>query len=367
MKRPVFAVSLLLATCVAQTGLPAAEAPSAHQRLFHSGHDGYPRYRIPSLLVTAKGTVLAICEGRKDGGGLQGNVDLVLRRSGDSGRTWSPLQRIADADDDTLGNPCAVLDTTTGSVWLAFTRSPGSFTEAQITAGESGGLTRVFVTHSEDDGLTWAEPRDLTAGTKRGGWTWYGTGPGVGIQLRDGRFVVPCYHTEGERGTVTRSHVIYSDDQGKTWQLGGSAGTGNGESQVLQRANGELYLSARTAANGPLHRSIITSPDRGASWSAKRFDETLHDPHCEASLLALSRAGKPVWLYCHPVGPDRRNLTIRTSRDEGRTWQAAVLLRPGNGQYSSMALLPDGRLGVLYDCWEESNYQLCFARLDVPW
>ena len=351
----------------------AADSTPQHQRLFHSGREGYPRYRIPSLIVTGNGTLLAICEGRKDGGGLQGNVDLVLKRSSDHGLSWSPLQVISDGENDTLGNPCAVLDRETGHVWLAFTRSPGNFTEVQITQGESRGSTRVFMTHSRDNGRTWNQPVDLTTKTKREGWTWYGTGPGVGIQLQDGRLLIPSYHTEGKRGQVTRSHTIFSDDHGKTWRLGGDAGIGNGECQSLQRKDGSLYLSARTAGGGPFQRSIVNSLDRGKSWSKKAFDESLFDAHCEASLLALSaqvaKQKSPLWLYCHPAGPTRHNLTVRISRDEGRTWPQSLLIRKADSQYSSMAALRNGSVGVFYDCWEEDNYQLNFTRIpfdDLP-
>ena len=363
-------LSLILGCCLFLLPGETTAAKPAHQRIFHSKHDGYPRFRIPSLVVTGAGTVLAICEGRADGGGLQGNVDLVCRQSTDHGKTWSAVRVIADAGKDTLGNPCAVVDRQTGHVWLAFTRSPGRFTEAQITRGESEGSTRVLVTHSEDDGRSWPEPRDITTATKKKGWTWYGTGPGGGIQLVDGRLLIPSYHCGGRKGVVTKSHSIFSDDHGKTWQLGASAGAGNGECQALQKKDGSIYLSARTSGDGPLERSIVLSSDRGASWSPKQFDKSLFDPHCEASLLALPSASKeklvqPTWLFCAPAGPKRHDLTIRVSRDEGATWQPSCLLRKGNGQYTSMALLADGRLGVFYDCWEDDNYQLYFASVDM--
>ena len=346
-----------------------ADAPQQHRRLFHSGREGYPRYRIPSLVMTGNDSLLAICEGRKDGGGLQGNVDLVLKRSSDNGETWSPLVLVVDGDDDTLGNPCSVLDRDTGLVWLAFTRSPGNFTEVQITQGESTGSTRVFLTHSRDHGKTWAKPEDLTANLKRAGWTWYGTGPGVGIQLQGGRLLIPSYHTEGEQGRITRSHVIFSDDHGKTWELGADAGIGNGECQVLQRRDGGIYLSARTAGGGPFQRSIVISSDRGTSWSKKSFDASLFDAHCEASLLAIAadvaKRKSSLWLYCHPAGPTRHNLTLRISRDEGRTWPQSVLLRKADSQYSSMAVLRDGSIALFYDCWEDKNYQLNFTRVAV--
>lgn len=354
------------------TVIPMAQAAHGaepvHQRLFHSGEEGYPRYRIPSLIVTPRGALLAICEGRVDGGGLEGNVDLVLKQSEDDGRSWSPLRKIADADDDTLGNPCVVVDQQTGVIWLAHTRSPGQESELAITRGETAQSTRVYVTHSKDDGRNWSAPVEITSAVKRPGWTWYGTGPGVGIQLQSGRLLIPCYHAEGERGETKKSHVITSDDQGKSWQLGESAGTGNGECQALQRRDGSLYLSARTAAGGPLSRSIIASRDQGKSWSAKEYDKSLHDPHCEASLLALPATDSqktPRWLYAHPAGPQRSNLTLRLSLDEGKHWTAAHLFRRGNGQYTSLALLPGQQVGCLYDCWEEDNYQLYFARIPL--
>ena len=189
----------LLAVLPFLAGASSAAEPVQHERIFHSKHDGFPRFRIPSLVVTNAGVALSICEGRVDGGGLQGNVDLVLRRSTDNGESWSPISLIANAVGDTLGNPCTVVDRVTGHVWVAFTRSPGNFTEAQITRGESEGSTRVFVTRSEDDGRSWSKPRDITTTTKKKGWTWYGTGPGVGIQLIDGRLFIPSYHCGGRR------------------------------------------------------------------------------------------------------------------------------------------------------------------------
>ncbi len=338
------------------------EAPATQQRLFHSGQEGYPRYRIPTLVATNSGDLVAICEGRKDGGGLTGNVDLVCKRSRDNGRTWSKLQRIGDFGDDTFGNQSAVVDRHTGVIWVACTCSPGEHLEAAITRGETDRSTRVFVFSSDDDGETWSRPRDITSAVKQPAWTWYGCGPGVGIQLRDGRLLFAAYHCEGNQGKTVRSHSIYSDDHGQTWHLGGNAGGGNSESQVLQRRDGSIYLSARTSG-GPHQRSLADSKDGGKTWSTKRFDESLYDAFCQASLLKLSpTAGQPRWLYCHPAGPGRRNLTVRMSRDEGRTWTGGTLrLRAGDSQYSSMARLRNGRVGVLYDCWQDNNYQLYFT------
>jgi len=333
--------------------------------LFHSGKEGYARYRIPALLAAPDGSLLAFCEGRKDGGGLNGDIDLILKRSADSGRTWGPIERIMDDGDNTLGNPCPVIDRSNGTLWLAYTRSLGSDVENEIVKGTSRERTRVLITHSKNSGRTWSKPIDLTARLRRENWAWYGTGPGIGIQLKDGRLVIPAYHSVLPSGDY-ESHLIYSDDHGKTWKLGGTVGGNSSECQVAQRRDGTLYLNARTLRRTQ-YRTIATSRDRGASWSRPQFDKALFDPPCQAALLVLPGQKRPLWLFSHPAGPKRRNLTVRVSFDEGLTWPRSRLLVAGDAQYSSLALLPDGRLGCLFESWRNDNYQILFARFEKKW
>lgn len=359
------AVFLVAAACCLAGRAASAELDS--RLLFDSGKEGYARYRIPCLIVTQKGTTLAICEGRKDGGGLAGNIDIVVKRSTDSGRIWQPLEKIADDDGHTLGNPCAVVDQPSGTIWLALTRSHGQDTEPEIVAGLSRETTRVLLTTSSDDGRTWAPLRDITSACKKDDWTWYGTGPGIGIQLTSGRLLIPCYHAEHD-SKIYRSHAIYSDDHGKTWRRGEAVGRFCGECQAVQRRDGSLLLSSRTN-KGPLLRTQSTSIDEGKTWAKAIYNEALFDPHCQASLYPVPTADgdAPLWLYTHPAGPTRHNLTVRLSRDEGRTWPVARLLRAGDSQYSCMALLPDGAIGCLYDCWVDGNYRLFFVRFTIDW
>ncbi len=342
------------------------------QALFVSNDGSFKRYRIPSLLVTKKGTLLAICEGRVDGGGLTGNIDLVLRRSLDAGLTWQPLQKIADLGDDTLGNPCPVVDRETGTIWLPFTRSPGKFNEAQIVAGQSSGPTAVWVTRSDDDGATWSEPRDISVTTRQEKWGWYGTGPGIGIQLANGRLLIPSYHTEPGSG-MYRSHAIFSDDRGATWKLGETVGEHTAECQAIERHDGAVVLNMR-GTNKQFFRSIAISRDGGQSWSEPQLDRNLPEPACQASLLAEDNGGRvgnsSYWLFCNPPGATRRNLTLRVSRDEGQSWPIAKLIDAGPTEYSSLVWLPDGQIGLLYElsrAGQTYRPELHFARVPISW
>jgi sialidase-1 len=362
--RSLLLAALLGSMCSARA---VAEEPST-TLLFDSGKAGYARHRIPALLATPRGALLAFCEGRKGGRGLTGDIDIVLKRSGDSGKTWQSLQVVADDGPHTLGNPCPVFDRKDGTIWLALTRSHGQDTEEAITAGTSRETTRVLLTSSRDEGKTWAPLRDISAVATKPGWTWYGTGPGIGVQLKSGRLVIPSYHADA--GTqIYRSHMLYSDDHGKTWQLGATVGENCSECQVAEKADGSLVLNARTI-KGKDRRTTALSRDGGQTWSATEYDANLYDSACQASLLRLAEAGeksKSRWLITHPAGPGRRDLTVRLSYDEARTWPVSKRLRPGDSQYSCLAPLADGGIGCLYDCWVDGNYRLFFVRFGLDW
>ncbi len=232
------AVGLLVTLGAASAAVAAPEQIN----VYLSARDGYHTYRIPSLIVTAKGAVLAFCEGRKHNSGDMGHIDLLLKRSSDGGKTFSKQQIVWNDRQNTCGNPCPVIDRQSGAIFLLMTHNLGSDAEEQIIAGTSKAGRTVWVTQSGDDGLTWSPPKEITAGVKKPAWTWYATGPGTGIQLTNGRLVVPCDHREPD---FSSSHVIYSDDRGRTWQLGGSAGPLTNESQVVQRSDGSLLLNMR--------------------------------------------------------------------------------------------------------------------------
>jgi sialidase-1 len=342
----------------------ALAAPSLTQvEVFRSGEGGYHTYRIPALIATKKGTLLAFCEGRRNGGGDSGDIDILLKRSFDNGKTWSPTQLIADFAEDTIGNPAPVVDRKTGDIILLLTRNPGNMVEKQIDAGVAGGTRTVWITRSTDDGQTWSKPEDITASTKRPDWTWYATGPGNGIQLRDGRLVIPCDHNVA--GTRARhSHVIVSDDGGKTWKIGGVAGEKTNESAVVELGDRSLLFNMRSY-HGKNRRAIAWSKDRGDSWSELKLDEALVEPVCQASLI---RTRKGLLLFSNPADAKRVKMTVKLSRDEGRTWAASHVVHEGPSAYSSLAEMKGGRIGLLYERGDQRPYErITFASFAASW
>ena len=354
--------------------------------VFIGGQDGYHTYRIPALAVTKKGSLLAFCEGRKSHSGDCGKIDLLVKRSTDGGQTWSPQQIVWKDGQNTCGNPCPVVDVETGKIWLLLTWNHGKDKESEIIKGEGRDTRRVFVCHSGDDGISWSQPKEITTDVKPSNWTWYATGPGNGIQLtrgaHKGRLVVPCDHVEA--GTKKYySHVIYSDDHGQTWHLGGSSqNCGTNESTVVELDDGRLMLNMRnmSEANRRQHRELIRravcfSDDGGLSWKGQHYDETLIEPCCEANIMRYSwpqNGEKNRILFSNPASSKREKMTVRLSYDEGKTWPVAKVLHPGRAAYSSLAVLPDGPICCLYerdndDPKEKSLYKrITLAILSLP-
>jgi len=347
--------------------------------VFVSGQGGYHTYRIPSVLVSPKGTVLAFCEGRKDSGSDAGDIDLVLRRSFDGGATWQPTQVVWDDGPNTCGNPTAVVDRDSGTVWLTMTHNFDKDTETQIETGTSRGTRTVWVAKSEDDGATWSKPIEITKDVKKAEWTWYGTGEGVGIQTRGGRLVIPG--EARERGTRrSLSLVFFSDDRGKSWSLGGTVGDTFGESQVVELADGALMLNmrnhdVRVSKSGEAartERGVALSKDGGITWSPAFHDPALVEPRCQGSILRHTRAsehGRNRLLFSNPASPEKRvKMTVRLSYDEGKTWPVGKLLHEGPASYSCLTVLPDLTVGCLYERGERRiSEKVTFARFTLEW
>jgi len=356
------ALSIFLAAIVCTAELAVAAEPT-QTAVFAAGQGGYHSYRIPSLIVTQKKTLLAFCEGRKKNRNDAGDIDLLMRRSTDGGKTWGEVQVVWDDGGNTCGNPCPVVDAKTGTIWLLLTHNLGTDNEKRILDGTSKGTRTVWVASSGDDGATWTKPAEISRDVKRPDWTWYATGPGVGIQLRSGRLVIPC-DNKLAKTELNQSHVIYSDDAGKAWRLGGVVGPGCNECQIVELADGALLLNMR-GVKGDSRRKIAISRDGGETFTEPRPDETLIEPVCQASLIRL--AGGSL-LFSNPASTKRERITIRGSDDGGKTWPRAKVLHARAAAYSCLAELPDGRIGCLYERGEKHAYEtITFAIFAREW
>ncbi|MBM3867725.1 MAG: exo-alpha-sialidase [Verrucomicrobia bacterium] len=309
--------------------------------------------RIPALLRTKKGTLIAAAEARDKATDQAGN-DLVVATSKDDGVTWSKPRVAYDQGKDSCNNPTLVEDELVGRVYLFFQTFPaGSHEFGGLPVGDAPEGTRIRVIASDDEGETWSRPADLTKDLKPAGAVTTASGPGVGIKLKApahaGRLVIPFNSQDKKRNFV--NWVAYSDDGGRSWHRGGDVPQDGGrqlnEVQVAEARDGTLYLNSRRW-KGAAFRKVAWSKDGGQTWSPAT-DESAHpDPTCQGSLLRIDEGASTRFYFLNPAGKGRSNGTLRRSDDGGKTWSQSTLLFPGPFAYSSMAPVKGG-LGVLYE------------------
>lgn len=374
----------ILLLCTAQ--IIAAEPLLEKTEVFPPGFNGITRYRIPGIVVTTEGTVLAYCEARKNDSSDWGEIEVHLRRSTDGGRTWLPSQHIAHKADriegnprkatggekeQTVNNPVAIVDRETGAIEFLYCVN----------------YARCFSMRSTDDGLTWTAPVEITSSFEpfraKYDWKVIATGPGHGIQLKSGRLVVPIWLAYGAVGDhkPSAAATIYSDDQGKTWQAGdlclpneGDFGDPN-ETTITELSDGRVMLVSRSVSKAN-RKLVTTSPDGAKGWTTPVFHDQLWEPICMAGIVAHpSKPGTLIYSNPHtlnlekdgtevPAGRGKReNLSIKLSRDDGKTWPINKTLEPGKSAYSDLAVLPDGTVLCLY---ERADAITC-ARFNLEW
>jgi sialidase-1 len=340
--------------CCLCVGVDAEAQLSKEVDVFISGEGGYHTYRIPAVIRTMEGTLIAFAEGRKSGRGDSGDIDLVYRRSFDDGKTWSQMKVLWDDGGNTCGNPCPVVDRKSGRILLPLTWNHGDDRESEIKARTGKDTRRVFFSWSNDDGESWVKPQEITQQAKQSDWTWYATGPGNGIQLQHGkhagRFVIPCDHNimVGDE-SVRRSHCIYSDDGGKSWNVSEPLERDTNECAVIERKDGALLINMRSY-HGKNLRAVATSDDGGETWSGVTLDPELIEPVCQASLISF---GENLLAFSNPAATKRENMVIKLSKDEGKSWPRQIVVHRGSAAYSSLVQLGPAKLGLLY---EKENY-----------
>jgi sialidase-1 len=358
MKKTIVALIFFLLLCL---NVSAQKSNSIELNyLFESGMNGYNTFRIPSIITAKSGILLAFAEGRKNSSSDTGDIDIVMKRSEDNGKTWSELKVLWDDDENVCGNPAPVMERRSGKIFLLCTWNLGSDRESQIIKQESRDTRHVYVMESRDEGITWSDPAQITNAVKNTNWTWYATGPCHGIQISNGqyrnRLVVPCDHIEA--GTEKYySHIIYSDNRGKSWELGGTTPQDQvNECTVAELSEGRLMLNMRNYDRTQKTRKVSVSNDGGASWSNIWPDTVLIEPVCQGSLLSDPK--KMSMYFTNPASENvREKMTLRISYDEGKTWPYSRLLYAGPSAYSDITLLLSGELGCFYEAGLQSPYE----------
>ncbi|WP_027341066.1 sialidase family protein [Hamadaea tsunoensis] len=384
------AAVVLAAGLAGSAALSAPEAWAGHSPCtsaiaYAAGTDGYSAFRIPAVITTKGGDLLAFAEGRHDGLGDAGNIDTVVKRSTDGGCTWGPLTVVQDSGDNTSGNPAPVV-TADGRIVLLTTYNAGTATEAMILRGQvtPDQSRRVFAQYSDDDGTTWTAPTEITADAKLPNWRWYATGPGHATRLtvgeHKGRLVVPANHSiappDGSADTGAEAkyyggHSLYSDDDGQTWHIGYVDDNPDNyvnvnETAATQLPDGRVYFNTRDHnGTAPGNRADAYSADGGATLVKPfRPQDTIAGPVVEGSVLQLDNG--PL-VYAGPADPAARaTMTLRVSHDSGATWIAGPALSGLPAAYSDLVQLDKKTVGVLYETGDfGANETITFRRVAV--
>jgi len=366
--------------------------------LFKAGDGGYKLYHIPGIVVTAKGTVLAWCEARKQGGDWD-DIRILLRRSTDDGKTWSEPRSIADVPGPKTKNPFAL-------AVPGVRATDVTYNNPVLIADRDGPVhmvfcleyLRCFYQRSDDDGMSWSQPVEITKAFEkfRAAYDWkvLATGPNHSIQLRTGRLIVPVWLSTGTGGGAHRPSVtatIYSDDRGQSWRAGDIAvpctedWINPSEAVAVELADGRVMLNVRSESKA--HRRLVTvSPDGATDWSPPKFDEALLEPICMCGIVRYSTApsgGRNRILFSNPdnlsradgkekpgVSRDRKNVSVKLSYDEGQTWAIHKTVEAGWSAYSDVAITKSGAILCFYGRSVKPNFagdRLTLARFNLAW
>ena len=402
MRQKFFSVlaMVILAACGQEAEVPAAQALFEQVNIFEAETGGYAHYRVPAIAVSPKGTVLAFVEARKNSSGDWGTQDIMMRRSTDSGQTWEEPRIIARVKGEIQQNE------------VAFTQNlakPGEVTYNNIVpiVDRKNGVVhflfcveyaRAYYMRSDDDAMTFSEPVDITGTFEKFrseyDWKVLATGPGHGIQLENGRLVVPVWLSDGTGGHAHRPSivsVIYSDDAGKTWERGDVVVRhpelkNPSETLALQLTDGRVMLNIRNES--PEHRRAVSYSEDGATgWTTPVFHDELVEPVCMGSLIRLSaqpRDSRNRVLFANPDSNEprdperpegnhkRQNVTVRLSYDEGRTWPVKKSIERAVSGYSDLATGPDGTIFCIYERGTPTDRgthvkYVTVARFDLAW
>ncbi|WP_194973011.1 sialidase family protein [Aquiflexum lacus] len=352
--------------------------------VFEGGKEGHAIYRIPAIISLPNGELMAFAEGRVHGTDDFGDINLVMKRSMDQGKTWSSLKMLVDYDSLQAGNPAPVVDLLDpkypqGVIYLFF--NTGNNHEYEVRMNQ--GVREVWMMKSFDLGKTWEDPVNITLQTHRPNnpqfnpnynfkedWRHYANTPGHAFQFQEGKFkgriFVAANHSVGppkDNFEEYQAHGFFTDDHGKTFQLSESITfPGSNESIAAELSDNRMIMSIRNQRGDIRNRILAYSSDGGTSWDTAYFEESLPDPVCQASILPIGmKDGNTVLAHSNAADPNHRNnLTIKISYDEGKTWSKSILVdrttdpkKSSWTAYSDLVNIDQNTVGILY---ERDNY-----------
>ena len=339
------------------------------------GQDGVSSTRSPGLATTNAGTLIAVYDNRNSArGDLPGDIDVGLNRSTDGGQSWKPMRVIMDMGDDPkwsyegIGDPAILVDRKAGTIWVAATWSHGE----RSWHGSGPGLEpeetgQLMLVKSDDDGVTWSKPINITKQVKDPKWRFVLQGPGKGISMRDGTLVFPAqFRGENDEPVNGKpfSTLIYSTDQGESWKIGTGVKIDTTEAQLVELGDGSIMINCRDNRGGS--RSIYTTKDLGKTWIEHPTTRSaLAEPVCMASLVRLEnkRHGPLLFFSNPPQRSGRKNMTIKVSNDEGMSWpdKSHTLVDDRSTAYSCLTAVGDDKIGLVY----EAPGELYFVRYSI--
>ncbi len=351
--------------------------------MFESGKEGYDTFRIPAICAARDGTLLAFAEARKDTAKDWGAIDIVLKRSSDGGKTWTPLQVVV-SDGNTCGNPQPVLNRKNGDIILVYSWNFETDNERAIILKRSKLSRRVFTVKSTDSGKTWSEPAEITSSVKPENATWFASGPGGAIQIKggkyDGRIIAP-FNVVLYPDFEYRAGALISDDGGDTWRRGTFVDAYDvNESQIAQADGDTLVINMRVkrypsklsqkekelkdSSETPF-RKIAISKDGGETWGNSAFDDELPDPICEGAIEAMDTPKGRILCFSNAADTkERKNMTLKIAdakkyvswcergtpqNDSSKRWPRQISINKERSAYSDLAALPSGKIAMLYE------------------
>lgn len=358
----IFLSCVALFACGESAQAPA-ETNSEEQPVFVNLFDAREQdsiacYRIPALVTAPNGDLIATIDERVPScNDLRGSddINIVGRRSSDNGKSWSEIETIADLPlGESASDPSMIVDGETGVIFL-FYNFMNLTTEPDVYY--------LHLMRSEDNGKTWSEPEDITDQITPADWKndFKFITSGRGIQTSTGKLLHCLVNLDHGM------HLFGSDDHGASWFLIETPIEPADESKVVELADGTWMINSRTKGTG--YRYVHTSTDAGMSWKT-RADSTLIDPACNASIIRYSAiaAGddKNRLIFSNAASQESRtNLTVRVSYDEGETWTVGKTVYTGGSAYSTLTVLENGDIGLLF---EKDEYQEnAFVSFSLEW